>query len=264
MDRRTRNPTRQTTPNLSFVITVFCQILGGRCRAGRRQDVTAKTQASWAESSPWRVHTPASTAPPKCGPSTGRIRPRKRGTLRFPPVSVTTGPTDVTRTASASLQRFLTTQLHLQPYHTPSDINLELAQRISSSLHRILARALLRRVRLAASRASSFTGDRRLVALGTTLMPTVGLGFGPTPTRTARREHGTVRWTLFQLMLTSDGMSRGTDINRLPLEERHDYMSFGNFLQGPRQRETAAGVDAGVGGGVAPHREVHSRRREKT
>ena len=84
----------------------------------------------------------------------------------------TTQPTDATRTATAHPRGFRWTReglggLSSQPrqglsttsHRTPSDINLELGQRISSSLHCDSARAHLRRVRLTASRDASTTPD---------------------------------------------------------------------------------------------------------
>ena len=55
------------------------------------------------------------------------------------------------------LVTWISGRLSTTPHHAPRDINLELAQRISSSLHRDSARAILRRVHLIASRDASTT-----------------------------------------------------------------------------------------------------------
>ena len=61
-------------------------------------------------------------------------------------------------------------------HRTPRDINIDLAQRMSSSLHLDSACAILRRVRFAVSRDAATTLGRRLVARpGTTSTLTPGL-----------------------------------------------------------------------------------------
>ena len=132
----------------------------------------------------------ASTTPPMCGFTRERHKTRSLVTLQSPPAPPpvsrnpawddrdsehtrhsggrsTTQPKDAIRTASVSPRWFFddhargwADSARTTSHRSPSDINLELAQRISSSLHRDSPRAILRGVRLTATPYSPATDDR--------------------------------------------------------------------------------------------------------